>query len=528
MTETPAIEFAPFSPPTGGAAVVFAESGLHLSRTARELDEAAGGLITRASRVAQFKGKKKTHVDLLAPPNAGLDEIILMGLGKPAEYKEADWLNLGGAIRARLSASRAKTASVSLDAFADAAPVGPAEAANVALGLMLRSYEFKKYKQKKPRKGEEEEDADASRLKKITIFCADPEAAQASFERLHAVGEGVFLARDLINEPANALGPMEFAERIQELADYGVEVDILNPGRLAALKMNALLAVGQGSQRPSLVAVMRWRGPHGKKSRGGGSKAASKAAAAKPAQSRPLVFVGKGVCFDSGGISIKPGQGMDEMKGDMGGGACVAGLMLALAKRKAPVDVAGVVGLAENMPSGTAQRPGDIVTSMSGQTIEVLNTDAEGRLVLADAMWWAQEEFNPRFIVTLATLTGAIVVALGKEYAGLFSNDDHLAQQLAEAGQESDEKVWRLPMGPKYDKMIDSKIADMKNIGDRSAGSITAAQFLQRFVQGKTPWAHIDIAGTAMGSPATDISQGWTSGFGVRLLDRLISKYYES
>jgi leucyl aminopeptidase len=254
---------------------------------------------------------------------------------------------------------------------------------------------------------------------------------------------------------------------------------------------------------------MRWNG------------AADKAA-------KPLLLVGKGVCFDTGGLSIKPAIGMEEMKGDMGGAAAVTGAMLTIARRKARVNVIGIIGLTENMPSGTAVRPGDIVESLSGQTIEVVNTDAEGRLVLADVMWYAQEQFKPKAMITLATLTGAIIVALGKEHAGMFANDDELAEQLSEAGIETGDKVWRLPLGPKYDKLLSSKFADMKNIGGRTAGAITAAQFLQRFVKNGTTWAHLDIAGTAMGSPSTEINRSWGSGYGVMLLDRLVSKFHEN
>jgi leucyl aminopeptidase len=291
-------------------------------------------------------------------------------------------------------------------------------------------------------------------------------------------------------------------------------VEVLDEAQLAALKMGALLAVGQGSERPSRVVVLQWHG-------------------AKSKRAKTLCFVGKGVCFDTGGISMKPAGGMEDMKGDMGGAACVAGLMLALASRKAGVNAVGLIGLTENMPSGKAQRPGDIVTSMSGQTIEVLNTDAEGRLVLADVLWYAQERFKPRLIVDLATLTGAIMVALGKEYAGLFSNDDKLAGEISAAGEVTGEKVWRMPLAKSYDKLIDSKNADMKNIGGRHGGAITGAQFVQRFIylkdeKGKTvPWAHLDVAGTAMDSTRNEINQSWGSGWGVRLLDRLVADNYE-
>jgi leucyl aminopeptidase len=272
------------------------------------------------------------------------------------------------------------------------------------------------------------------------------------------------------------------------------------------LGMGALLGVGQGSSRPSRTVIMRWDG---------GRKGDS-----------PVAFVGKGVCFDTGGISIKPAGSMEDMKGDMGGAACVVGLMHALAARKAGVNAIGAIGLVENMPDGNAQRPGDIVTSMSGQTIEIINTDAEGRLVLADVLWYVAKRMKPKFMVDLATLTGAIMVALGTEHAGMFSNNDELADRLLQAGLESGEKVWRMPLGPEYDKLIDSQFADMKNTGGRHGGSITAAQFLQRFVDG-TPWAHLDIAGTAMGAPKSDINQSWGSGYGVRLLDRLVADHYE-
>ncbi|HEY9519942.1 MAG TPA: leucyl aminopeptidase, partial [Methyloceanibacter sp.] len=323
-----------------------------------------------------------------------------------------------------------------------------------------------------------------------------------------AIANGVTLARDLVNEPANVLGPAEFAQRAKALTKVGVEVTVLAPKALQRLGMNALLAVGQGSVRPSHVVVMQWKGAGAK----GGD---------------PIVFVGKGVTFDTGGISIKPAAGMEDMKGDMAGAACVVGLMHELAERKAKVNAVGIIGLVENMPSGTAQRPGDIVAAMSGTTIEVLNTDAEGRMVLADCLWYAQERFKPKALINLATLTGAVMVALGKEHAGLFSNNNELAGWLTDAGYATGEKLWRLPLGPKYDKMIDSKVADIKNTGGRWGGSISAAQFLQRFVKEGTPWAHLDIAGTAMASVDSEINRSWGSGFGVRLLDQLVRDHYE-
>jgi leucyl aminopeptidase len=321
-----------------------------------------------------------------------------------------------------------------------------------------------------------------------------------------AVGDGVVMARDLVNEPANVLYPGEFARRASGLRKLGVLVEVLDVPAMKKLGMGALLGVGQGSAHEPKVVVMRWSG--GKRG------------------TEPVAFIGKGVCFDTGGISIKPAQGMEDMKGDMAGAACVVGLMHALAARRAKVNAIGAIGLVENMPDGKAQRPGDIVTSMSGQTIEIINTDAEGRLVLADVLHYVNKRFKPKFMINLATLTGAIVVALGQEYAGMFSNDDKLVERLSKAGEATGERVWRMPLGREYDKMIDSNFADMKNTGGRGAGSITAAQFLQRFVD-KTPWAHLDIAGTALNSPQNDINKSWSAGWGVRLLERLVADYYE-
>ena len=315
------------------------------------------------------------------------------------------------------------------------------------------------------------------------------------------------LARDLVNEPANILGTLEFAAEAKQLTKLGVSVEILGEKEMKKLGMGALLGVAQGSVRPPQLVIMRWNG--GK------------------LKDKPIAFVGKGVVFDSGGVSIKPAGGMEDMKGDMGGAAAVTGLMHTVAARKAKANVIGIIGLVENMVDANAQRPGDIVTSMSGQTIEVLNTDAEGRLVLADALHYCNTKFKPAFMVNLATLTGAIIVALGQEHAGLFSNNDELAARLTEAGLATGEKLWRMPMSAEYDKLIDSKNADMKNIGGKFGGSITAAQFIKRFV-GDTPWAHLDIAGTAMGSPASDVNTSWGSGFGVRLLNQLVASHYEN
>jgi leucyl aminopeptidase len=377
-------------------------------------------------------------------------------------------------------------------------------AALLAFGAGLRHYEFRKYLTKQK---SDDDNGEPDKLQKLVVHCADPDKARSAFARYQALLDGVVTARDLVNEPANMLGPVEFADRVRQLTDVGVEVEILEDEELENLKMGALLAVAQGSVRPARVAVMQWHG-------------------AKSKRAKPLVFIGKGVVFDTGGISIKPAAGMEDMKGDMGGAACVVGLMQALAERKANVNAVGLIGLVENMPSGSAIRPGDIVTAHSGQSVEILNTDAEGRLVLADLLSYAQERFKPRIMINLATLTGAIMVALGKEYAGLFSNDDKLAAELIDASLATGEKVWRMPLDKAYDKMVESKNADIKNIGGRWAGACTAAAFLKYFVK-DTPWAHIDLAGTAMDAPKSDINPSWGSGWGVRLLDRLVADRYE-
>ena len=420
-----------------------------------------------------------------------------MGVGKPRDLEPQDFVKLGGIVVGRIPSAAGEATIV---ADLPGGGIKPDRVADIALGARLRGYAFERYKTKRK---EDEERADEV---KLTVAVASVAAVEKAFAAREAVASGVIIARDLVNEPANVLYPEEFARRAGNLKKLGVAVEVLDVKDMKKLGMNALLGVGQGSEHESRTVIMRWNG---------GKRGAA-----------PVAFIGKGVCFDTGGISIKPAAGMEDMKGDMAGAACVVGLMHALAARKAKVNAVGAIGLVENMPDGKAQRPGDIVTTMSGQTIEIINTDAEGRLVLADVLHYVNKRFKPKFMVDLATLTGAIIVALGQEYAGLFANDDKLAERLVKAGQETGERVWRMPLGPEYDKMIDSKFADMKNTGGRHGGSITAAQLLQRFVD-KTPWAHLDIAGTGMGSPQTDINKSWGSGFGVRLLDRLVAEYYE-
>jgi len=491
------LEFAPFTVPIKGVLVVFCEEGLKFGAAARQALAPTGDLVARAAAADRFKGKNGAALDIVAPGGLDVPRLVVLGVGKARNLKPQDFVKLGG-----LAMGKIPSAATAATVIADLAGAGikPDQAADIALGIRLRAYAFERYKTK--RKDDEERAGET----KVTIAVAGVAGVQKAFASRDAVANGVVLARDLVNEPANVLYPEELARRAGNLKKLGVVVETLDPAAMKKLGMNALLGVGQGSAHESRLVIMQWNG--GKRG------------------SEPVAFIGKGVCFDTGGISIKPAGSMEDMKGDMGGAACVVGLMHALAARKAKVNVVGAIGLVENMPDGNAQRPGDIVTSMSGQTIEIINTDAEGRLVLADVLWYVAKKTKPKFMVDLATLTGAIVVALGTEHAGMFSNNDELAERLLTAGIESGEKVWRLPLGPEYDKLIDSQFADMKNTGGRHGGSITAAQFLQRFVDG-TPWAHLDIAGTAMGAPKTDINQSWASGYGVRLLDRLVADHYE-
>ena len=475
-----------------------------LTALGKRLDKESGGQLTRAIKTARFLGKEGSFLDLLAPSGLKASRILCVGIGKASKVNALVMERLGGHIAKRLGPSAPAHAVFLLEdwgaAHGDHADHA-AHAAHAAYGALLQSYRFDAYRSKSKAKKKEG-------IQTLHLLAQDSKKAKTLFADLSPVCEGVFLARDLGNEPPNVLYPDAFAKRIRALSRLGVKVKILGEPEMKKLKMGALLGVGQGSIRESRLVSMEWKG--------------------NPKGPLNAAIVGKGVCFDTGGISLKPPGGMEAMKGDMGGAACVTGLLYALAKRKAKVNVAGVVGLVENMPGANAQRPSDIVHSMSGQTIEVLNTDAEGRLVLADALFYAQKNFKPQLMIDLATLTGAIMVALGQHYAGLFSNDDRLAENLAQAGDAVDEKLWRLPLHQSYDKMINSQIADVKNIGGgRFAGSITAAQFLQRFVQGKTPWAHLDIAGTAFDSPRTAVNPSWASGFGVRLLNRFLQDRFE-
>jgi leucyl aminopeptidase len=499
MPELLKLNFTPLALPKSGTLVVLTDEKLALGKLASALQKKSGRLIEKAAASVKFKGKRNATLDILLPRNLRYERLVVIGLGKISEMKAIDWLNLGGRIASQLSAWKAEDASI-LAEVPDG-PIDVEKAADMALGARLASYKFERYKVKT-------RDKEGVRLKRLNFLVADAAEAKKHIARIYAVAEGVDIARELVNAPPNILGPVEFAAECKKLIKLGVKVTVLAEKDMKKLGMNALLGVGQGSaaSRGSRLAIMEWNG---------GSK-----------KQRPVAIVGKGVVFDTGGISIKPADKMEDMKGDMAGAACVTGLMHTLASRKARANIVGVVGLVENMPDANAQRPGDIITSMSGQTIEIINTDAEGRLVLADALWYTQSKFKPQAMIDLATLTGAILVALGQEHAGLFSNNDELAQRLLMSGKATGEKLWQLPLSEDYNKLMNSKFADMKNSGGRFAGSITAAQFLQRFVN-NVPWAHLDIAGTGMSANMSDINKSWGPGFGVRLLNNFIAEHYE-
>ena len=450
----------------------------------------SGGAATRALQQGRFKGAKGQSLDLIGAGQAG--RVLLVGAGPKAQ---ASVEQAAAAAYAALKASGVTALSF------DASGLSAEEAAEVGFGVLLAAYRFDRYRTK-------EKPEQKPSIATVRIVTPEADAARAAFAPLSAIAAGVNFTRDLVSEPANVLYPQEFARRVKALEPMGLEVEVLGEAEMEKLGMGSLLCVGLGSPRESQLAVIQWKG-------------------AQDPDAQPIAFIGKGVCFDTGGISIKPAEGMEDMKWDMGGAGAVAGLMHALAGRKAKVNAIGILGLVENMPDGKATRPGDVVTSMSGQTIEVINTDAEGRLVLADALWYCQDRFKPKFMVDLATLTGAIIISLGHDYAGLFSNDDTLSDALLQASRTSGEPLWRMPMPAQYEKQFDSLIADMKNIGGRPAGSITAALILQKFVN-STPWAHLDIASVAWKKPSSNptIPDG-ASGFGVRLLNQLVAERYE-
>ncbi len=495
--------FSEISLPKRGSLAVPIYADVSFSPTAKEVDELTGGVLSRALETSRFKGKKGDYLEILAPAGLDVSRVILFGMGDADEVSQIGLENLGGTLVRKLNSAGARNVTVILDGLGDCDVKDSDAAARVAFGAKLCAFRFTKYKT------EDEADSEPSLLR-MTVASKSSSGARKAFVDLEAVAEGVFMTRELVTEPANTLYPESFAERCRELTSLGVDVEILDEEKMKRLGMGALLGVGQGSRRESRMVVMRWNGAPNKKNK------------------NPIAFVGKGVCFDTGGISLKPGPGMEEMKWDMGGAGTVTGLMKALAGRKAKANVIGVIGLVENMPDGNAQRPGDIVTSMSGQTIEILNTDAEGRLVLADALWYTQDRFQPEIMIDLATLTGAIIISLGHENAGLFSNNDDLADQIFSAGEEVGEGVWRMPMSKEYAKQTKSPIADLQNIGTggRGAGSIVAAEFLQKFVN-DVPWAHLDIAGMAWSKKDTATVPKGGTGYGVRLLDRFVKKNYE-
>ncbi len=494
------IAFAKPALPKKGVLVVGVHESKALLPTAAELDRISGGAVTRAIAASRFTGKAHQTLSLLAPAGTELSQILLYGLGKPDAVDVALVEDAGGNIAAALAKAPEGEAVVAFDASEGAKGDLAERAAALGFGAMLRAYRFDKYRTR-------EKAEDKPSLKKLTVQVAESAAAKKRFEVLEGLAESVFLTRDVVSEPPNVIHPESLAEVCKGLTEVGLEVEVLGEKEMKKLGMGALLGVGQGSARESKMVVMQWKGLKGSD---------------KP----PVAFLGKGVCFDTGGISIKPAQGMEDMKWDMGGAGTVIGLMRALAARKAKVNAVGIVGLVENMPDGNAQRPSDVVTTMSGQTIEVINTDAEGRLVLADCLWYCQDRFKPRFMIDLATLTGAIVVALGSVYAGFYSTDDAIAGQLIAAGKAVREPVWRMPLDEAYDEQIKSDIADMKNTGGRWGGSITAAMLLKRFTN-DVPWVHIDIAGMAWYDKDKPTVPKGASAFGVRLLDRFVAENCE-
>jgi leucyl aminopeptidase len=493
------IAFAKPALPTSGALVVGVFSGRTLTKTGAALDHKSGGLLARAMETARFEGKKDQTLSLIAPNGLGLSRLVLVGLGDAKKVDAYGAEGYGGAAIAGLLTSGETQVTILAEGVSDLGLRPDRFAARVAHGVRLRSYRFDKYRTK-------EKKEDKPSVAEVHVLTAATDGAKKLFAPLESLAQGVFLTRDLASEPANIIYPESLAAEARKLSALGVTVEVLGVKEMQKLGMGALLGVGQGSAREPRLLVMQWN---------------------KGGKEAPLAVVGKGVTFDTGGISIKPAGGMEDMKWDMGGAAVTIGLMKALALRKAKANVVGVAGLVENMPDGNAQRPGDVVTSMSGQTIEVINTDAEGRLVLADAIWYTLDRFKPKAVIDLATLTGAIIIALGEIYAGVFSNDDTLANRLIEAGAKVGEPLWRMPINDAYDKMLKSDIADMKNVSDgRGAGAATAAMFIKRFTN-DAKWAHLDIAGVTWTKKDSAVVPKGAAAFGVRLLDSLVSAHYE-
>jgi leucyl aminopeptidase len=496
-----AIAFPTLADPAPHARAILissAEAGGEFGPAAAAVDAATGGALGRALSSARFEGEAGSLVELLAPSGMEATRLLVAGLGAVDKADAAVFEKIGAALVARLQTSGETRLSVDLSGLAAALSTAEA-AAHLALGARLRGWRFDRYRTTQKEKA------------KPTLAALDvlgAVGAEAHFALLDAVAAGVARTRELVSEPANILYPESFVERAADLAGLGIELTILDEAEMAALGMGALLGVAQGSVRKPRILAMRWNG-------------------LGDSPPPPVALVGKGVTFDTGGISIKPAAGMEDMKWDMGGAGAVTGAMHALAARRARAHVVGVVGLVENMPDGNAQRPGDVVTTMDGQTVEVINTDAEGRLVLCDVLAWVQKVHAPEVIVDLATLTGAIIISLGHEHGGMFANDDGLAEKLAAAGRSVGETLWRMPLGPAYDKLIDSQIADIRNVGPREGGSITAAQFLLRFIKPGVKWAHLDIAGMVWASKPGTLHDKGATGYGVRLLDRFIADNFE-
>jgi leucyl aminopeptidase len=469
---------------TGGKLAVIVPPDGKLDPAARRLNRLTRGALERLVAAERFeKAKEGDVVQMVFPCGLAAEALLVLKLSRRPDTAAA---RKAGAALAKQRGKGVLTVCAG----------ATARVAEIGLGLVLRGYDFARHKT-----GETIPAEDAR------FMVSRPEEAEAAWADLAPLAEGVFLTRDLVNEPSNVLTTTEFAERLKGLSDLGVEVEVLEEDELERLGMRTLLAVGQGSESPSKVVVMQWKGG---------------------ADEPPLALVGKGVVFDTGGISLKPAGGMEDMTMDMGGAGTVAGAMRAIAGRKAKANVVGLVGLVENMPDGRAQRPGDVVTSMKGDTVEVINTDAEGRLVLCDVMWYAQDRFAPAGMIDLATLTGAIIIGLGHENAGVFSNNDAFCDAFLKAARTEAEGAWRMPMGQAYDDKLKSRIADMKNVGGRDAGSITAAQFLGRFVKDETPWIHLDIAGVASVKSDTTLAPKGATGWGVLALDRLVRDNYET
>lgn len=494
------VTFSAAALPKNGAIVVpVYESGKN-NAAFDDLDAKTDGALTRAMKASVFTGGKGKMLDIVSPAGLANSRVLLVGAGNAKDFSALDAEMLGGSAVAKIYATKEKTLIFALNGFS-AKKVDDGElAARIAYGAKMRAYRFDAYRTK-------EKAEDKPVLSKVTMN-TPATSAKTAFADYAKICDGIFITRDLVSEPANILYPASFATRCKALAKMGVKIKVLGEAEMKKLGMGSLLGVGQGSVRDSKIVAMEWMG--GKKS------------------DAPICFVGKGVTFDTGGISLKPSKGMEDMKWDMGGAGAVTGAMAAIAGRKAKANVIGVIGLVENMPDGNAQRPGDVVTSMSGQTIEVLNTDAEGRLVLADAIWWTQETYKPEVVIDLATLTGAIIVSLAHEFGGMFTTDDKLAKQLDAAGTATGDKLWRMPLTKTHYDMIKSDIADMQNIGGPGAGSSTAAAFIGRFIKDGVSWAHLDIAGMAWNPKDKATCPKGGSGYGVRLLDEYVRANYES